>query len=108
MIIISGQYIDLASLLARPSDPLSPGPLVCLDGRVVVSAAPKPPRRLTDISQWLQAFAIYMLILIRYQLLILRTQSQFGGLAWYHYDEAFRRDAAARRVVDWSAMHVEL
>ena len=49
-----------------------------------------------------------MLILIRYQLLILRTQSQFGGLAWYHYDEAFPRDAAARRVVDWSAMHVEL
>ena len=108
MNIISGQYIDLASLLARPSDSLSPGPLVCLDGRVVVSAALKPPRRLTDISQWLQAFAIYMLILIRYQLLILRTQSQFGGLAWYHYDEAFRRDAAARRVVDWSAMHVEL
>ena len=108
MNIISGQYIDLASLLARPSDSLSPGPLVCLDGRVVVSAAPKPPRRLTDISQWLQVFAIYMLILIRYQLLILRTQSQFGGLAWYHYDEAFRRDAAARRVVDWSAMYVEL
>ena len=119
MNIISGQYIDLAALLARPSDSLSPGPLVCLDGRVVVSAVPKPPRRLTDISQWLQVFAIYMLILvsylphrasdlIRYQLLILRAQSQFSGLAWYHYEEAFRTDAAARRVVDWSAMHVEL
>ena len=30
------------------------------------------------------------------------------GLAWYNYDEAFRRDAAARHVVNWSGMHVEL
>jgi hypothetical protein len=46
--------------------------------------------------------------LIRYQLLILRMYTQFDGLAWYNYDEAFRRDAAARHVVDWSRMHVEL
>ena len=117
--IVSGQYIDLAALLAKPSEVRSTSPLICVDGQVVVSTAPKPPRRLTDIAQWLQAFAIYMLVmvtyaphraadLIRYQLLILRTHSQFGGLAWYNYDEAFRRDAAARQVVDWSGMHVEL
>jgi hypothetical protein len=41
--------------------------------------------------------------LLKYQLLILRTQAQFGGQAWLNYDEAFRRDAAAR-----SCMHVEL
>ena len=46
--------------------------------------------------------------LIRYQLLILHTRAQFGGLAWYNYDEAFRRDAAACQVADWSAMHLEL
>ena len=117
--IISGQYIDLATLLAKPSDMRSPSPLIYIDGQVVVSQASKPARRLTDIAQWLQAFAIYMLImviylpsraadLIRYQLLILRMYTHFGGLAWYNYDEAFRRDAAARHVVDWSGMHVEL
>jgi hypothetical protein len=117
--IISGLYIDLATLLAKPSDMRSPSPLIYIDGQVVVSQASKPARRLTDISQWLHAFAIYMLImvtylpsraadLIRYQLLILRMYTQFGGSAWYNYDEAFRRDAAARYVVDWSGMHVEL
>ena len=94
--IVSGQFIDLASLLAKPSDARSASPLICIDGQVIVSQASKPPRRLTDISQWLQAFAIYMLVmvtywpsraadLIRYQLLILRTHAQFGGLAWYNY-----------------------
>jgi hypothetical protein len=97
----------------------SPSPLIYIDGQVVVSQASKPARRLTDISQWMQAFAIYMLImvtylpsraadLIRYQLLSLRMHTQFDGLAWYNYDEAFRRDAAARHAVDWSGMHVEL
>ena len=117
--IVSGHFIELASLLAKPSDARSASPLICIDGQVIVSQASKPPRRLTDISQWLQTFAIYMLVmvtywpncaadLIRYQLLILRTHAQFGGLAWYNYDEAFRRDAAARQVTDWLAMHVEL
>lgn len=36
--------------------------------------------------------------LIRHQLLILRTHAQFGRLAWYHYGETFRRDAATRQV----------
>jgi hypothetical protein len=117
--IISGQYIDLATLLAKPSDMRSPSPLIYIDGQVVVSHASKPARRLTDISQWLQAFTIYMLImvtylpnraadLVRYQLLILRMYTQFGGLAWYNYDEAFRRDAAARHVVDWSGINCRI
>ena len=78
-----------------------------------------PAHCLTNMSQWLQALAIYMLImvtylpsraadLIRYQLLILRMYTQFGSLAWHNYDEAFRCDAAACHVVDWSRMHVEL
>ena len=37
-----------------------------------------------------------------------RRYTQFDGLAWYNYVEAFRRDAAARHAVDWSGMHVEL
>ena len=110
--IVSGQFIDLASLLAEPSDVRSASPLICFDGQVIVSQASKPPRRLTDISLWLQAFAIYMLVmvtdwpsraedLIRYQLLILRRHAQFGGLALYNYDEAFCHDTAAHQVTDW-------
>jgi hypothetical protein len=64
--IISGQYLDLATLLAKPSDMRSPSPLISIDGQVVVSQASKPVRHLTDISQWMQAFAIYMLIMVTY------------------------------------------
>ena len=46
--------------------------------------------------------------LVLYQLLILCTFSRFGGSTWRWYDDAFRRDAAARGVVDWSHMNVEL
>ena len=46
--------------------------------------------------------------LLAYQLPILRTSKQFQGLVWRDYDEAFRRDAAARAVLDWSRMHVDL
>ena len=42
--IISGQYIDLATLLAKPSDMRSPSPLIYIDGQVVVSQASKPAR----------------------------------------------------------------
>ena len=46
--------------------------------------------------------------LLLYNLLILRTAAQFGGGAWRNYDEAFRREAAARGLTDWSHMNVEL
>ena len=115
--ITSGQYIDLATLLTPPQPPAAP--IISMDGRVVFTAPQRPPRRLTEISDWLQAFTIYMMIvvsyvphrarnLLAYQLLILRTSKQFKGLAWCHYDEAFRRDAAARAISDWSRVHLEL
>ena len=117
--ITSGLFVDFSSLLVKPSEPLPSGPVISIDGRVVVSHNPKPLRRLHDMAQWIQAFSIYTLVmvsycrwravdLLKYQLLILRTQAQFGGQAWLNYDEAFRRDAAARHVSDWSCMHVEL
>ena len=109
MAIISGQNIDLATLII-PQQP-SPVPIISVDGRVVLTAPPRPSRRLTDISDWLQAFTIYMMVvvssaphravdLLAYQLPILRTSNQFQGLVWRDYDEAFRRDAAARAVLD--------
>ena len=117
--IISGEYAEFGNLLRSPSSSQAAGPTISMDGRVVVSSAPKPARRVVNIVQWCQAFAIYALILtssfphraadlMRYLLSILRTYTQFGGTAWLDYDEAFRRDAAARQISDWSAIHVEL
>ena len=117
--IVGGEYINLGILIRKPAEGRETGPSVSFDGRVILSNAPKPPRRITDLTLWSQAFSIYALILVsyhphraadllRYHLLILRLASQFQGSAWCEYDEAFRRDAAARQITDWSNMHVEL
>ena len=44
----------------------------------------------------------------QYKLLILKTSRQFPGKAWLHYDIAFRKDAAASGLVDWSRMNLDL
>ena len=67
----------------------------------------------------MQAFAVYTLVvtayyparvadLLKYQLLIMRTAQQFSGSAWLSYDRAFRRQAAAYKLTDWSQMNPEL
>ena len=117
--ILAGEYIDLGLLVRKPAEIRDKGPSISLDGRLIIRNQPKPARRLTDLPSWSQAFSILNLILVsyqphrspdllRYQLLILRMFTQYEGLAWFYYDEAFRRDAAARGVTDWSVMNVEL
>ena len=116
--ITSGEFVDLAALLRTPADEPT-FPIISFDGRLIISPATRRNRRNLDIIPWVQAFGVYTLVLssyfpqrardlLTYQLLILRTYSQFGGAAWRHYDEAFRRDAAARGLSDWSHMNVEL
>ena len=90
------------------------------DGRLIITPPPRKTKQITDVVQWAQAFSIFSLVLVTwfphrardlllYELLILRTYSQFGrGDARRNYDEAFRRDAAARGLSDWSNMNVEL
>ena len=41
----------------------------------------------------------------QYKLLILQTARQFSGKAWLHYETAFRKDAAASGLSDWSRMN---
>ena len=68
---------------------------------------------------WLEAFAIFSLIvvshfphrwrdLLQYQLLILRTHRHFSGRVWLSYDQAFREHAAATGLTDWSCMNAQL
>ena len=38
----------------------------------------------------------------------MRTAQQFSGSAWLSYDQAFRRQAAASKLNDWSPTHPEL
>ena len=46
--------------------------------------------------------------LLAYTALIFRTAKRFGGKAWLEYDRAFRREAAANSLRDWSLMRLDL
>ena len=101
--IVSGELIELASLLEDHIEPEPPCFTLVADKLVI-----RPTKRrkaITDILSWMQAFAVYTLVvtayypprvadLLKYQLLIMRTAQQFSGSAWLSYDRAFRRQAA--------------
>ena len=110
--IVAGKFIDLNELLAVN--------LVQKDGQLVLTSQPKTQRwRIEDIASWMEAFAIFSLILVshfphrwkdlmQYQLLILRTYRHFSGRVWLDYDRSFREHAAATHLTNWSLMNTEL
>ncbi|CAH3187655.1 unnamed protein product [Porites lobata] len=46
--------------------------------------------------------------LSKYKLLIIQTARHFSSSAWLEYDLAFRKDAAASGLSDWSRMNLDL
>ncbi len=74
---------------------------------------------ISDILTWTEAFTIFQMVLCatyphrwsdltKYKLLIIQTAHQFPGSAWLEYDSAFRKDAAASGLGDWSKMNLDL
>ena len=120
--IISGKFVELSELLSSNivQTHSDSDPQLFFDGRLVVTSTPKKPKRqIEDIGSWLEAFAVYCLVLTShfphrwkdlqlYQLLILWTYRQFTGRVWLAYDRAFREHAAATNLTDWSTLNVQL
>ena len=111
--IVNGGFSEMDLLLEDSSSVDTP--LFSLPGE-----CPSRKRKyIADIQSWYQAFAIFTLVLtsyfphhssdlLRYQLIILRTQPQFWGVAWLNYDSDFRREAAALRLGYWSHLNTDL
>ena len=117
--ITSGAFVELADLLAENIRVQEADPHTYLDGKLLVAPAKKRVVEITDILTWIQAFTIYQWIFCstypsrwqettQYKLLILQTASQSPGAAWLNYDTAFRKDAAASLLADWSKMNLDL
>ena len=117
--ITSGAFVELADLLAKNISAQEAAPHTYLDGKLLVAPAKKRVVEIIDILTWIQAFTIYPWIFCstclsrwqdttQYKLLILQTASQFPGPAWLNYDTAFRKDAAASLLADWSKMNLDL
>ena len=117
--IISGTFVEFADLLAENIHAQEAEPHTYLDGKLLVAPAKKRVVEINDILTWIQAFTIYHWIFCstypsrwldttQYKLLILQTASQFPCPAWLNYDTAFRKDAAASLLPDWSKMNLDL
>ena len=111
--IRTGQFIDLADLLAENLKAQDTEPQTYLDGKLLATSSKKRIQEITAIVTWVEAFTVYSWILCsihpsrwQYKLLILKISRQFPGKAWLHYDIAFRKDAAASGLVDWSRMNL--
>ena len=63
--IVAGKYIDLSDLLAVNLVQREPEPQLLFDGQLVLTSQPKKQRqRIKDIISWMEAFAIFSLILV--------------------------------------------
>ena len=81
---------------------------------------PAPARLpITDISQWVERFSLMAAALctrfpskapelFAYQALIVRAERNYEGRRWVAYDRQFRREALARKDLNWSVTDTRL
>ena len=73
----------------------------------------QPRLPVTDISQWLERFSLMAAILttrfpekapefFAYQAMIVRAERNYEGNRWVVYDRQFRREALAKKDLNWS------
>lgn len=116
--IIDGQFVELADLLSVNIRAADQEPQAYLDGKILV-ASKRRQLEIKDVLTWIEAFSIFQLVLCsahphrwtdttKYKLLVVQTARQFPGLSWLEYDLAYRKDAAASGLTDWSRMNLDL
>ena len=100
--ILDLEFVEIAEISVEVDTPQVPGRL-------------PPPARppITDISQWVERFSLMAAILSTrfpekapefwaYQASIVRAERNYEGTRWVSYDRQFRREALARKDLNWS------
>ena len=117
--ITTGLFVELADLLPCNLKANESETQTFLEGKLVVALARKRIVEIQDILTWVEAFTIYSIVLCasqparwadlsHYKLLIIQTAKKFPGKAWQLYDTAFRKNAAASGLKDWSKMSPDI
>ena len=117
--ITQGQFVELADLLSANLRAVELELQTFLEGKLLVSKSKRRQVEIRDILTWTEAFTIFQMVICtslphrwmdmtKYKLLIIQTARQYPGLAWLEYDLAFRKDAAASGLCDWSKMNLDL
>ena len=119
--IVSHEFIEMSELSPESlEEPESELPLFTFEGTMVVPKSNAQKKNaVIDILTWVECFNSYTAVLttyfpsrsrdlLAYMALIIRTAKRFRGKAWLDYDRAFRREAAATNLRDWSVMRPDL
>ena len=100
-----GEFIDMGELLPKFWAPPWEN-----DPQTKSEAKTRQARLVQDIFRWIQCFGTYVSVmaplhpervpeLMAYQAMIVRASQDYAGLAWVHYDSAFRRQP-------WQSWHI--
>ena len=106
--ILDLEYMEMAEIAAE-------------DDPIQSTGHPAGPSRppVTNISQWLERYSVMAAILatrfpekapelLAYQSSIIRAERNYEGKQWVAYDRQYRREALARKDLNWSVPNVRL
>lgn len=119
--ILAFKVVEMTELSPENLEsPTTETPSFTIEGATII--ATKSARKKTevaDILTWVECFNSYVSVitysypnrardLLAYMALIIRLAKRFRGRCWYDYDRAFRLEAAASSLQDWSTMKTDL
>jgi hypothetical protein len=121
--IVAFKFVEMSDLIPENLEaPTNEVPSFAIEGRSIVPTTTTSPRKkneIGDILTWVECFNSYVAVitsvrperardLLAYMALIIRIAKQFPGRCWYNYDRAFRLEAAASNMMNWSQIHPDL
>ena len=121
--ILCHKFIEMPDLLPENLDlPQCESSSFAIEGGAIVPitrVASKRKQEVTDRLTWVECFTSYITVLttympnrsrdlLSYMALIIRMAKRYSGNCWLNYDRAFRLEAAASNIRDWSKLKPDL
>lgn len=117
--IANGEYVDLASLLSKPSDPESQSKQLSISDDKIIVGPKSSESKINDIQQWTDAFLVFASIytaahpssvsgILKYLHTVRLGASRSGGTGWKNYDIQFRLKKETNPSMSWAIVDQEL
>ena len=121
--ILANKFIELSELLPENLEsPQCESSSFTIEGGAIVpitKVLSKRKQEISDILTWVECFTSYITVisasfpsrardLLSYMALIIRMAKRYTGNCWLNYDRAFRLEAAASNLREWSQLKPDL
>ena len=121
--ILANKFIELSELLPENLEsPQCESSSFTIEGGAIVpitKVSSKRKQEILDILTWVECFTSYITVisasfpsrardLLSYMALIILMAKRYTGNCWLNYDRAFRLEAAASNLRDWSQLKPDL